>query len=80
VKLLNLAQSAQQLHLQQLVHQNHLAVVHVHHAHLVVKLQLQLLNLVPQKLLLHQKHQQLQQFQQLQQKEARLKNVNSTQS
>jgi hypothetical protein len=77
VKLLNLAQSAQQLHLQQLVHQNHLAVVHVHHAHLVVKLQLQLLNLVPQKLLLHQKHQQLQQ---LQQKEARLKNVNSTQS
>jgi hypothetical protein len=60
VKLLNLAQSAQQLHLQQLVHQNHLAVDHVHHAHHVAKLQLQLLNLVLQKLLLHQKHQQLQ--------------------
>jgi hypothetical protein len=74
VKLLNLAQNAQQLHLQQLVHQNHLAVVHVHLAHLVAKLQLQLLNLVLQKLLL------LQKLQLLQQKEARLKNVNSTQS
>jgi hypothetical protein len=50
VKLLNLAQNAQQLHLQQLVHQNHLAVVHVHLVHLAVKLQLQLLNLVLQRL------------------------------